>query len=122
MINYTRIERFMFMIPTIHIHSFFISNAFFNSASVLLNFFHKLSLKCSLGVAYTYNHHHSETLSLFTLFVSMTRSRSIYVISRLSDFYLHIHYDQSYNLMNIDICAFAYFLEQVLLFSGEECE
>ena len=32
------------------IHTFFISNTFFNSASVLLNFFYELSFKCCLGV------------------------------------------------------------------------
>ena len=34
----------------IELHAFFVSNAFFHSASVLLNFFHELNFKCCLGV------------------------------------------------------------------------
>ena len=80
---------------------FFISNTFSMPASVLLN---------------TYKHHHTETLLfIFTIFVSMYRSRSIYVIPVLCifHFHLHLHYDLLYNFMNTDTLVFFLILQNV---------
>ena len=64
-----------------HIQAFFISNAFFNSASVLLNFFINRALSVALVLLSTYKHYHNETLFTFTISVSMSRPSSIYVAS-----------------------------------------
>ena len=48
--------------------------------------------------------HHTETLFMFTIFVSMFRSMSISVVFMQCVFHfrLQLHYDQLYNLMNTD--------------------
>ena len=53
-----------------------------------------------VGVTYTYSHHHTETLLIFTT----SRFRSICVVSMWSLFYFHLlfHHDKSYNLMHAD--------------------
>ena len=74
---------------------FFVSNTFFNSVSMLLNFFINWASEFARVLPNTYKPNHNETLFIFTVFVSMSRSRSIYVISvwRIFDFRLHFHYD-----------------------------
>ena len=64
-----------------------------------------------LGVntIYTYNHHHTETLFLFTIFVTMSRPRSIYVVSNVNfSFSTSFSLWLSYNLVNTDMffCLF----------------
>ena len=59
---------------------FFYKQPFFNLALVLLNFFEKLSFKCCLGVAWYTQKSYTETLFTFTIFVPMSRPRSIYVV------------------------------------------
>ena len=45
---------------------------------------------------------------IFTIFVSMSRPRSISVVSMWSFFHFHVHfhYDESYNLINTDTLIF----------------
>ena len=58
--------------------SFLKATLFFNSASVLLNFF----MNCALNVLLsTYKHYHNEALFVFTLFVSISKPKSIYIVS-----------------------------------------
>ena len=73
---------------------FFISDAFFRLSVSVAYLFHELSFKCCLGVANIYKHH-NDTLFIFTIFVFMSRPRSIYVVSMWSIFLflLHFHYD-----------------------------
>ena len=62
--------------------------------------------------------HNTESLNIFTIFVSISRPTSIYVVSMRSTFHFHLrfHFDQSYNLMNTDILVHLIFLEHVVLF------
>ena len=63
--------------------------------------------------------HHNETLLIFTIFMSMSRRRPIYVLPMYSVFHFHLHFYGNTS-------SFAYFLEYVLLFlddnMDEECE
>ena len=72
---------------------FFISNAFFNSTSVLLNFLMNWASNVAYVLLNTFKHHHTETL-IFTIFVAMSGPRSIYVVSVWSIFHFHLdlHY------------------------------
>ena len=56
----------------------------------------------------TYEHYHSETLFTFTIFVSMSRRRPIYVLSTRSIFHFHLHFHRRTS-------SLTYFLEYVLL-------
>ena len=68
---------------------------FFNSASVLLNFFMNWASNVASVLLNANKHHHSETLFLFTIFVFISRPRYIYVVSMWSifNFRLYFHYD-----------------------------
>ena len=70
-----------FHIRVIRYTLFFISNAFFQLTSVLLNFLMNGALNVAKLLFNTYKHHHSETLFIFTIFASMSRPRFIHVIS-----------------------------------------
>ena len=68
---------------------------FFNSASVLLNFFTNRASNVTYVLLNKYNHCHTETLFIFSVFLSMSRTRFINVVSLwfLFQFHLHFHYD-----------------------------
>ena len=66
---------------------FFISNVFFKSASVLLNVFMNGTLDVASVLLNTCNHHYTETHFILSIFVSMSRPRSIYVVSIWSIFH-----------------------------------
>ena len=67
----------------LQVHVFFNKQwMFFNSASVLLNFFMNWASNVAQVAFNTNKHHHTETLfASFTIFVAMSRPRSIYVLS-----------------------------------------
>ena len=69
---------------------FFLSNAFFQLSLNVAELFHE------------YKHHHSETFFILTIFLSMSRPGSNYVVSMSSIFHFfhHFHNDWLYNLMN----------------------
>ena len=97
---------------------------FFKSASVLLNFL----INWASSVAYEHHHtehHHTEALLIFTIFVSMSWSRSIYVLSMWS-FFIFILIFIIINCIIPWIQTCAYFLEYVPLFLDNnvvaECE
>ena len=69
---------------------FFNEQHFFPFSLSVAELFHELRFKCCLGN--TYKHHHTETLSKFAIFVSMSRPRSIYVISSMIDLGLFMSY------------------------------
>ena len=52
--------------------------------------------------------HQSETLFMFTIFLTTSRRRSIYVLTiwYIFHFHLHFHKDQSYNLINTGALVF----------------
>ena len=54
---------------------------FFNSASVLLNFFTNRASNVTYVLLNKYKHCHTETLFIFSVFLSMSRTRSINVVS-----------------------------------------
>ena len=87
-----------------HLHAFFISNTFFNSTSMLLSSFMGWALNVTEMLLSTCKHHHTETLFIFTIFVSMSRSSSIYVVSSWFIFHFHFHfpYNQPYNVIKAD--------------------
>ena len=97
----------------------FYKQRFFNSASVLLTFL----INWASNVAYvwlnTYKHHHPKTFLIFTLFVSMSRRRPVYILSVWSIFNLYLYFYRHTS-------SFIYFLEYVLLFFDdnvdEECK
>ena len=61
---------------------FFNSNAFFSTQPQCCPTFPGIELQMMLWVLlYTYKHHHTETLFMFTIFVPMSRPTSIYVVS-----------------------------------------
>ena len=64
----------------IRLHVFFTSNTFFffNSASVLLNFFMNRASNVALVLLNAYKHHYTKTHFILSIFLSM--SRSTYVI------------------------------------------
>ena len=74
----------------------------------------------------TYKHHHTETRLIFTIFVSMSRPRSLFMWY-LCDLFLFL---SSFSLWLIvksneyrQTCSFAYFLEYVLDDNAdEECD
>ena len=57
----------------------FISNAFFNSASVLLNFFMNWVWNLAQVLFNTYNHHYNELFFIFSIFISMSRPAIPYI-------------------------------------------
>ena len=65
---------------------------FFNSASVLLNFYMNWATNVTYLLLNTYNHYHTEARFIITIFVSMSRPRSIYVVSMWSIFLFHLHF------------------------------
>ena len=74
---------------------FYISNASFNSACVVFNFFMNLVLNVAQVLLNTYKHHHTDTFLMLSIFVSMSRPRTIYVVSARSIFYFHFNYNQN---------------------------
>ena len=58
----------------------FKNNAFFNSASVLLNFFINWASNVAQVLLNTYNNHYTETHFIFSIFVFMSRPMSIYAV------------------------------------------
>ena len=79
------------------LHAFFYKQCFFSNQPQCCLTFAWIQLQMLLS---TYKHHHTETRFIFTKYVSLSRSRSIYVVSMWSIF--HFHYVYSYNLMNTD--------------------
>ena len=71
---------------------FFISNAFFNSASVLNNFFMIWASNVAYVLLSTYNHHHTNPHFIFCIFASMSRSRFIYVVPMWPIFHFQSHF------------------------------
>ena len=59
-----------------NIHAFFLSDIFFNSASVLLNFIMKWASNVAWVLLNTCNHHYTETYFIFSVFGFISRSRS----------------------------------------------
>ena len=80
-VSYTVSIVYTVSVNIIRIHAFFISNAFFNPASVLLNFLMNWATTVAQVLLNACKDHHTETLSIFTIFVSMSKSRTIYVVS-----------------------------------------
>ena len=75
---------------------------FFNSASVLLNFYMNWASNVPLVLVNAYKHQHSESLLIFIAFVFMSNPRSIYVASMWS-FSFHFHFHFCYdNLISTD--------------------
>ena len=75
------------------LHTFYVSNVFFNSASALLNLFMNWAFNVAQVLLNMYKHHHTETLFIFSVFVSMTKPMSLYVVSMwsISHFYFHFY-------------------------------
>ena len=71
-----------------YIHAFYKQRFFFNSVSVLLNFFMN-ELQMLLNA---YEQHHTATLFIFTMLALMSRLRSIYVASLWFILYVHLHF------------------------------
>ena len=69
------------MLFCVMIHAFFISNAFIQLSLSVGLLFHKLSLNVAYVLLNTYKHHHSATLFMFSIFIFMSRTRSIDVVS-----------------------------------------
>ena len=95
-----------------------VSNAFFNSASVLLNFYMNRASNVAKVLLKTYNHQYAKIHFIFSIFVSMTRPRFSYVVSMWSIFHFqpHFHRHYSHNLIKIDTLVFCTFLEYFVLF------
>ena len=74
---------------------YFINDTFFKSGSVLFIFFINWALNVVYKLLSTYQNYHNETLFIFTILVSLSRPRSLYVISVWSFFLFlfHFHYD-----------------------------
>ena len=68
-----------------YIHAFFISNAFLNSA--LINFFMNLNTNVAQVLLKTYNNHNTETRFVFSIYVSISTPKCIYVKSKGSFFH-----------------------------------
>ena len=67
---------------------------FFNSASVLFNFLVNWASNAASELLNTYEHHHTETRLILTIFAPMSGTRSIYVVLwSIILFHLHFHYD-----------------------------
>ena len=91
-----------------------------------------MSFNCCLGVAQDSKYLHNETLFSFTLFVSMSRPRSIYVVSMWSIFHFHLSFHLlfiSFSLWLIlqfqecrHTCVFAYVLDYVLIFLDDNVD
>ena len=64
-----------------------LATLFFNSASMLLNFFMNWASNVVWVFLNTYNHHYTETHFIFSIFVSICRPRSIYAVSMWSLFH-----------------------------------
>ena len=58
------------------VHTFFISNSFFQLRLSVAYVFQELSFKC----CYTYNHHLTVTIFFISIFVPMSRPAFIYVV------------------------------------------
>ena len=97
----------------------FYKQRFFNSASVLLTFLINWASNVAYVLLNTYKHHYTKTILLFTLFVSMSRRRPVYILSMWSIFNFYLYFYRH-------TFSFIYFLEYVLLFFDddvdEECE
>ena len=65
-----------------------INNAFPQPSLSVAKLSHELSLIAWM-LHNTYKHHHTETLFIFSIFESMSRPRSIYVVSMWSFFHFH---------------------------------
>ena len=68
-------------------YTLFYKQRFFKSASVLLNVFMNGTLDVASVLLNTCNHHYTETHFILSIFVSMSRPRSIYVVSIWSIFH-----------------------------------
>ena len=90
---------------------FHIINAFFSTQSVLLNFFMNWASNVAYVFFNTYNHH-TETHFINSIFGSMSRPRSICVVSFWSIFHFqpHFHCRQSYNVIKTEAPIFCTFL------------
>ena len=83
------------------VHTFFISNPFFfNWASALFNFFMNWASNVAYVLFNTFNHCHTEALFTFTIFVPMSRPRSVYIVSMWSIFHFHLHFHYDFDRMN----------------------
>ena len=107
---------------------FYKQSLLFNSASVLLNFFINWASNVACVLLNTYNHHYVETLCIFNIFVSISRPRSIYVVSMWSIFHFQPHFYSVNHIISVKQMHlfFVRFLEylQLLLNDNldEECE
>ena len=63
----------------------------------------------------TYNYHHTKKCFVFSIFASVSRRRSIYVISIrcIFHFQARFHYNESYNLIKAGIIIFCRFLKNI---------
>ena len=61
--------------------------------SVLANFFMNWASNVAYVLLNTYEHRYTEIFLIFTIFLSMARSRSIYVVSMWSIIHLNFNYD-----------------------------
>ena len=77
-----------FLLRCFSVHAFFIG--FFKWASVLLNFFMNWASNVVYMFLNTCNHHYTETHIVFSIFVSMSRHRPIYVVSLWWKFSLRV--------------------------------
>ena len=69
----------------------------------------------------TYKHHHTETIFVFTIFASMSRLRSIYVVSMLSFIYIFIFITINRIISRVQTrLIFGNLLEYVLLFLNDK--
>ena len=88
----------MFNLNRITRRSFYISNTFFQLRISAVYFCNELSLRCCLCVLNLHKHHLTETLFIFrfSIFVPMSTSWSLYILSMWSIFHycFHFHYDQ----------------------------
>ena len=97
---------------------FFIRNSFFfNLALMLRKFFMNWASNVAKVWLNTNNHNRTVENFVFNIFLSISRSRFIYVVSMKSIFHFqpHFHLNQSYNPIKTDTLVFAHFLEYLLV-------
>ena len=104
---------------------FFISNAFFNSASVLLNFFVNWATNVTWVLLDTYNHYYTEAYFMCSIFVPMFIGLGL-LMSYLCDLFLissliFIFINHITSLKQTHL-AFVQFLEYLLLFLDDNLD
>ena len=97
---------------------FFISNVFFfKSASVLQNFFTNATSNVAELLLVVYNHHHTKTHFIYSMYVTMCWPGSIYAVSMSSIFHYHPHFYHNQYIISLNKTHlyFAHFLEHLKL-------